>query len=138
MTFDITSLDATEKRGFDVPVVFDENADPVAGFTCVGKNSKEYRAMQRQQQIRAIKRSSVRAAQPDGKTDEGAAFYLDSGEENTMELAVASVIGLFGFSQDGAEMAMSAVNVESLFEKRPTWRDKVIAAIEADANFTKG
>lgn len=139
MTFDISSLDATQESTIDVPVVFDDNGEPVAGFKCVGKDSKEYRTTQRQQQIRAIKRSGVRAnKQPDAKTDEGAAFYLDTGEENTMELAVACVVGLYGFNRGDAPLELTPSNVEALFEKRGSWRDKVQAAIEADANFTKG
>ena len=139
MTFDINALNVSETTSFDVPVVFDDNGEPVAGFKCVGKDSKEYRATQRQQQIRAIKRSSVRAnKQPDAKTNEGAAFYLDTGEENTMELAVACVVGLYGFNRGDAPLELTPANVEALFEKRGSWRDKVQAAIEADANFTKG
>ena len=138
MTTDITSLDSSNQNTFDVPVVFDDNGDEVSGFKVVGKNSIEYRAARRAQEVVGIKRASVRGGkQPDAKTDAGAAYYLDYAAENEVGIAIACVTGWYGFAKDGAEIPLTAEALASVFAKRPTWREKVSAAIEVDANFTK-
>ena len=139
MTFDLDSLDAGTENTFDVPVVFDDNGDAVAGFKVVGKNSLEYRVARRAQEMVGIKRASVRGSkQPDAKTDVGAAYYLDYAAENETGIAVACVVSWYGFAKDGAEIPLTAEALVNVFAKRPTWREKVSSAIEVDANFMKG
>ena len=139
MTFDISSLDKETENSFDVPVVFDADGNAVAGFKVVGKNSAEFRAARRKQEVTAIKRAGVRGGkQPDAKTDDGAAYYLDNAAENELSLAAACVVGLYGFSKDGVALLRTDEVLIDLFSKRPTWREKVSGAIEVDANFIKG
>lgn len=139
MTFDISTLDAETENTFDVPVVFNNDGEAVAGFKVVGKNSAEFRSELRRQEVTAIKRAAIRGGnQVDGKTDEGATTLQDRYDENQLSFTVACVVGLYGFSKDGATLLRTPAAVRDLFAKRPTWREKVAAAIEVEANFTKG
>ena len=132
---DINALASEETPVYDVAVVFDADAHPTAGFKVVGKNSPQYQAKRRQLSLDAVKRSAVRAKKVDTKTDDGAAELIDSIEGNETQLAIACVVAWYGFVNPAE---LSAAALEKVFTARPTWREKVLAAIENDANFSKG
>lgn len=139
MAIDLSTLDASTEVTFDVPVAFDDEGSPVAGFTVVGKNSDQYRAALRKQNVIAVKKSMQRGGKaPDAKTDAGAAQFLDDTTARDLAIAVACVVGWYGFTRAGVDIVCSAEEVAAVFEKRPTWLEKVTSAVGTDANFTQG
>ena len=132
---DINTLESEATPTYDVAVAFASDATPTAGFMVVGKNSPQYQARRRLLSLDGVKRSAVRAKKIDTKTDDGAAELIDSIEGNETELAVACVVSWYGFSNPEVVTSEALLRV---FAARPTWRDKVLAAIENDANFSQG
>jgi hypothetical protein len=139
MTFDLDTLDATTELTFDVPVVFDDVGAAVAGFKVVGKNSTQYQDAKRKQDVVAVKKSMIRGGRtPDAKTDAGAQSFIDDNQARDVAIATACVTDWYGFSKSGADVPLTADALKGVFEKRPTWLEKVISAISTDANFTQG
>lgn len=132
---DINNLTDDDQSVADVPVVFDDDAEPVAGFKIVGKNSVRYQEAQRAIEITAIKRAVIKKQKIDAKTDEGAGQFIDITKENQIKLAVASVVSMYGFKSGDSELKATPEVLEKLFNMRPTWLAKVTAALEADAGF---
>lgn len=118
-----------------VSVMFDEDGGHKAGFEIVGKNSDQYRAVIRETSLVAIKRSVQKSKQIDAKTDEGAAELYDLAESRNMKIAIAVVVGLPGFVDKGVPVQATPALLKSIFEKMPSWQEKVLAALEADSNF---
>ncbi|SDF81696.1 MULTISPECIES: hypothetical protein [unclassified Duganella] len=118
-----------------VPVLFDDDGNQKAGIEIVGKNSEQYRSVIRTTSVVAIKRSQTKKQQIDGKTDTGAGQLYDLGEDRNLKIAVAVTVGLPGFVSGGQPLAVTEANVTVLLKKFPTWVDKIIAALEVDADF---
>lgn len=118
-----------------VSVLFDEEGNHAAGFEIVGKNSEQYRRAIRATSVSAIKRSQTKKQQIDGKTDAGAGQLYDLGEDRNLKIAKAIVVGLPGFVSEGAPLPVSDATLDALFAKFPAWIDKIVAALEVDANF---
>lgn len=135
MMIDISALESETTPVYDVPVVFNDDATPAAGFKVVGKNSPQYQAKRRLLALDGVKRAAVRAKKLDAKTDDGAAELIDSIDGNETALAIACVVEWYGFVNP-AELSADAL--AKVFAARPSWREKVLAAIENDANFSKG
>lgn len=136
--FDISNLTAPAERvTFNVDVMYDEDGNATAGLIIVGKNSPEYQAENHATRAEGYKRSSIRKTAIDTKTDEGANKLIDLIDSNAQRLALAVVVGWYGFTSGGVEVPLDKALVKSSFEKYPTWQDKVSAALEVDANFLK-
>ena len=45
------------------------------------------------------------------------------------------VVDWFGFNKAGEPVAFTVDGLRNMFEIRPTWRDKVLAALENEDNF---
>jgi hypothetical protein len=118
-----------------VSVLFNDDGDHAAGFDIVGKNSDQYRAVIRATSVVAIKRSQTKKQQIDGKTDAGAGQLFDLGEDRNLKIAKAVVVGLPGFVSAGQPLPLTGATLDALFAKFPSWVDKIIAALEVDANF---
>ena len=118
-----------------VGVAFDENGDPTSGFVIVGKDSEQYREAARLLRIAGIRRGSVKATRIDTKTEDGAAEFDRVLRSNEDEIAVAVVTDWFGFSRSGEPLAFSVDALRGVLAKRPTWRDKISAALEAEDSF---
>lgn len=135
--FDIAALLAADaapiEKTFTVSVLFDKDGNHRAGFEIVSKNSEQYQAAIRATTVSAIKRGQTKSLQIDGKTDEGAGTLADLGEKNQMMIAQAVIVGTPGFTNAG--QPLTAAEITALLAKFPTWKDKIIAALEADANF---
>ena len=131
---DITALESDAIPVYDVAVVFDDKATAVAGFKVVGKNSPQYQAKRRQLALEGVKRAAVRAKKVDTKTDDGAAELIDTIDANETDIAIACVVDWYGFVNPAT---ISAGALAKVFAARPTWREKVLAAIENDANFSE-
>jgi hypothetical protein len=123
------------EKTFTVSVLFNEDGDHAAGFEIVGKNSEQYRDIIRATSVVAIKRSQTKKQQIDGKTDAGAGQLFDLGEDRNLKIAKAVVVGLPGFVSRGQPLPVNDANLNALFAKFPSWVDKIIAALEVDANF---
>ena len=137
-TLDLADLDSTAESTFDVPVAFDADGNAIAGFKVVGKNSTKYRNAKRRQDVIAVKKSTQRGGKaPDGKTDEGALQYLEDSTARESAIVRACVVDWYGFTKNGAAIALTDDELVNVFEKRPTWFDKVSASISTDANFTQ-
>ena len=123
------------EKTFTVSTLFNDDGDHAAGFEIVGKNSTQYRDVIRATSVTAIKRSQTKKQQIDGKTDAGAGQLYDLGEDRNLKIAVAVTVGLPGFASAGQPVPATEANVTALLKKFPAWVDKIIAALEVDANF---
>lgn len=132
---DIDTLANDDQTLIDVPVVFDEDAEAIAGFKIVGKNSSRYQDAQRAIEILAIKRAVVKKQKIDAKTDEGAGQFVDITKENQIKVAVAVVVGMYGFKSGGQDVEPNAEILTKIFNSKPTWLQKVTAALENEASF---
>lgn len=136
--FDISLLAdgaAPVEKTHTVTVMFDDEGNHKAGFEIVSKNSGQYQAAIRETSVGAIKRSQQKNKQIDAKTDDGAGELFDLGENRNMKLAMAVVVGLPGFVDKGVPVPVTPQFLKAVFTKFPTWQEKIIAALEADANF---
>lgn len=137
--FDISRLlgenAAPLEKPFVVSVLFDDEGNHKAGFEIVSKNSDQYRDVIRATSVSAIKRSQTKKEQIDAKTEKGAGTLFDLGEDRNQKIAMAVVIGLPGFVSAGQQLPVTGEVLKAIFDKFPVWQDKIIAALEADANF---
>lgn len=123
------------EKPFVVSVLLDEEGNHKAGFEIVSKNSEQYRDVIRATSVSAIRRSQTKKEQIDAKTEKGAGTLYDLGEDRAQKIAMAVVVGLPGFVSNGVQLPVSGEILKALFDKFPTWQDKILAALEADANF---
>ena len=136
--FDLNQLDVVEDNLFSVGVVTNIDGNDECGFLIVGKNSPEFQEASRQVRIDGLKRSSKRKTALDTSTDEGAGAVSKIIETNEMTLATSVVKGWFGFKTNGEDAPFDKAIVSKMLTKFPTWKDKITAALENDANFIKG
>ena len=138
--FSIDNLDdaANSAATFRVAVIVDADGEDKSGFVIVGKNSPEYQAAARAIRIDGLKRSSKRKSALDTSTDEGAGVVAKAIDANELTLAASVVVDWFGFASNGASAAYSKETAAKLLAKYPTWREKITAALDVDANFIKG
>lgn len=137
--FDLDSLDAPqEAQTSRVAVVVNADGEDECGFIVVGKNSEQYQTAQHQIRVEGLKRSAKRKTQIDSSTDQGAAALAKTIERNETTLAKAVVVGWFGFKSGGKEAGFNPAMLDKMFAAKPTWKDKINAHVENEANFTKG
>jgi hypothetical protein len=137
--FDIGNLDAINSvELFRVVVILDANGDDKSGFSIVGKNSAEYQAATHKIRVASLQRASRRKSSLDTTTEEGAAAMADAIDANELALAISVVRDWFGFASNGVTAPFDAQMTAKMLAKFPTWREKISAALEVDANFIKG
>lgn len=134
--FDI-GLSDDNATTYDIPFSFDAEGNVDAGITVVGKNSQQYKDAERATTRAALKKSSVRGRPLDMKKDADAEEFIDQREMTAVALATAVTVGWFGLTNAGAEYAYSPSNAKALYLKNAVVRDKVLAALEEQANFLK-
>ena len=142
-TFDLDNLEGVQRLTAKVPVVVNSDGEDVSGFIILGKDSDEFQEVQKQLRIEGVKKSAKRKTMIDASTDDGATKLGELIADNERRLALSVVIDWFGFTRKDSEGAQVAVPfdkalVEHMFTVKPTWQAKVMAALEVDANFTKG
>jgi hypothetical protein len=120
-----------------VGITFDDEGEPLVGFVIVSKDSKAYRDTASRLRAAGIKRQANKRSRIDTTTDEGAVEFADVLESNEFELAFAVVVDWFGFTDKGQPVPFNKNVVRQMFEKRPSWRERVSAALEAEENFLK-
>jgi hypothetical protein len=133
-------LDApvVQEPTFNVGVILDADGEDVTGFTVVGKNSPEYQEAARKIRVRTLQRSSKRKTAIDMSTEDGAAIIAKTIEENELALSVSVLKDWFGFGSGGTVAPFDKTKATALLVRFPTWREKIAAALEVDANFLKG
>jgi hypothetical protein len=137
--FDITNLTtaAAAPVTFNVDLMFDKDGEPIAGLIVVGKNSPEYQAENHAIRTEGYQRSARRKTAIDASTDDGAEQLVSLIDANQKRLALAVVVGWYGFSKEGQPAPFDKGVVSAAFDKYPTWLDRTSAALEVDANFLK-
>jgi hypothetical protein len=135
--FDIALLASPEKiaKVHTVEVAHDDDGNMLAGFDIVGKNSTQYRDVIRATSVTAIKRSQTKKEQIDAKTEKGAGTLYDLGEDRNRKIAIAVVVAAPGFVSNGQPVELTEGFLNLCFDAQPTWQEKILAALEADANF---
>lgn len=134
--FDIFNLTAPAVRVTKkVDLVYDDEGNATAGFIIVGKDSPEYRNESHAIRTEGTKRSAVLKKQIDTKTDAGAGQLIDLVDNNTQRLAVAVVVGWYGYTNNGVEVPLDKALVKAAYDKFSTWEVKVMAALEVDSDF---
>jgi len=122
---------------YDVPFHFDAEGNADAYITVVGKNSQQYKDAERTTTRVALKKSAVRGRPLDMKKDSDAEEFIDQREVTNVAIAAAVTVGWFGLTDKGVEYPFSAANAKALYTKHAVVRDKVLAAVEDQANFLK-
>ncbi|HEX8610135.1 MAG TPA: hypothetical protein VF800_02510 [Telluria sp.] len=136
--FDISNFTAPAAQvTFKVPVMFDDDGEPTHGFIIVGKNSDEHRNEWAAVRAEGRQRSANRRTAIDETKIEGAEKLVSLIDSNNKRLAVAVVVGWYGFTSAGAPAPFNKALVEAAFNKYPTWQERVQIAMEDDANFLK-
>lgn len=134
-SFDIDSLNGSAAMTTKVGLVFDDEGEPTVGFVIVGKDSDAYRAAERRLSTVNVVRHSTKSQRIDGKTLDGAATLVDLGDARITDLTASVVVDWFGFTRAGEPIAFSAEGLRNMFKVKPTWRDKIAAALENDDAF---
>lgn len=137
--FDVENLDNDELNQieFKCSVVDDVDGESVSGFIIVGKNSQQYQDANHTIRSSNIKRASKRKTQIDASTDQGAELVSKTVSQNERSTALAVIVGWYGFTKAGVPMEFDKAVVEKMLAKFPQWQNKVIAALDVDANFMK-
>lgn len=138
-SFDLSSLDAVGAAPLTarVTLIADADGEPVSGLIIVNKDSDEYQGENAKLRTEGLQRSAKRQTQIDAKTEEGAVALNSLITGNETRLALSVVVGWFGFSSNGEDAPFNKATVAKMFAMKPTWQAKTLAALEADANFTK-
>jgi hypothetical protein len=126
----------TARELIDVPLMFDKEDNPTDGFKVVGQDSPEYQKVDREYKLAGVKKAARRGRGIDAKTDTGAEELVNVLAKRDMALIVACTQELYGFTEDGLPAPLSEVTFEKIFKARPTWKAKVLAAIEEERGFT--
>ncbi len=137
--FDFDELDTVDYGSIThrVAVREDSEGNPISGFIIVGKNSPQYLTVTGNVRTANIQRSAKRGRAIETATKEGAALVSKTVVANDKAIALAVVVDWFGMTKGGKPMEFSKEAVLRAFQKLPTWQNKVLAALEVDANFTK-
>ena len=137
--FDLAQLTGpVEEVLHTVAVITDIDGNDKCGFYIVGKNSPEFQEATRLVRIDGLKRSAKRKTALDTSTDEGAGAVAKMIEANDITLASSVVKGWFGFESNGATALFDKAVIPNMLTRMPTWREKITAALENEANFLKG
>jgi len=120
-----------------VAVGWDEEGEPTEGFVIVGKDSDEYQKTLGHQRQKAIRRQAVKRTRFDLKSEEGAEQLDSTLRQNEFEMAAAVVVDWFGFTVKGQPAPFSKERVVQILAVKPSWKDRIIAALEDEAAFLK-
>jgi hypothetical protein len=120
-----------------VAVNWDEDGEPSDGFIIVGKDSDEYQRTLSGQRQKAIRRQAVKRTRFDLKSEEGAEQLDATLRQNEFEIAAAVVVGWFGFTVNGQPAPFVRERVTQILAVKPSWKDRILAALEDEASFLK-
>lgn len=134
---DLNDLENEQQDPIDVPMLFDDNGDPTDGFKVLGSNSQKYQDADRKWKLWNVKKSARRGRGVDAATENGASELVDMIAKREFSIASACIVEIYGFTIGGAAAALNDATLTAIFTKRPTWRSKVVAAIESEQLFIK-
>lgn len=120
-----------------VAIAWDEDGEPTDGFIIVGKDSDEYQRTISGQRQKAIRRQAVKRTRFDLKSEEGAEQLDATLRQNEFEIAAAVVVGWFGFTSKGQPAPFVKERVTQILAVKPSWKDRILAALEDEAGFLK-
>jgi hypothetical protein len=126
-----------EQDPIDVPLLFDDEGVPTDGFKVIGADSDQYQAADRDWKLKNVKKVARMGRGIDSKTNEGATELLNQMAKREFAIAKACIVGIYGFTSEGKPATLNEETLTTIFKARPTWRVKVVAAIEAEQVFTK-
>lgn len=133
--FDLALIDKPEAITHRVPVMLDDDGEGIVGFVIVSKDTPQYIAVAQRLRVSGIKRQAVKGERIDTGTDAGALQFDNMVRDNETELAASVVVDWFGFTNGGAPAAFDPAMVRNALAARPSWRNKVMIALEVEANF---
>ncbi|MFS2047567.1 hypothetical protein ACEN9J_03165 [Variovorax sp. Varisp41] len=105
------------------------------GFRVVGPASDQYQAVDREIQIVNVRDAVKQRATLDLKTDKGAELVVDTGADRRLRIVRACTVGWYGFKDGGQDFPFTPENLDRMLKARPNWVNRLIAAIEDEANF---
>jgi hypothetical protein len=133
--FNLNNLSSIATVTHKCAVIVDTDGNPLAGFEMVGKNSAQYREVQRQLRVEGLQRSAKRKEAVDTSTPDGAAVVIEAVDSSNLRTACAVITGWFGFGDGTNPAPFDASKLESIFTQMPTWKDQVLADLDKEANF---
>lgn len=130
-------LEAQDKP-FDLVLQRDADSNATAGLYVQSPNAEDVQDVQNRLIAEGLRKSALRGAPIDLKNEDDAAQHVADSEARKTEVALAAVSGWYGIVRHGEPVAFSRDSLRELFNKRPSWRDRVLAALDNEANFTRG
>lgn len=138
MKFDLASLEAAATATFNVDVGKRDDGSPV-GFVVKGPDSEEYEGAIRAVKMVGVKDSATRKEALDMATERGAEIVVDGVAKRDQLVLANCVVGWYGFTLGETEEApFTKENFERVLRAKPSWRDRLLAEIENEANFVAG
>ena len=130
----VTNVEANQNITADVVFEYNKDGTPKTGLKIVGPDSVQYLNAQVANRVRNRKRNAT-GQTIDLKTDEGQLEIENVTKENLFSVAVAVTVDWFGFTNGGQPAAFDIEQVKKIFAAKPSWQDKVIAALDREADF---
>ena len=134
---ELGKLEVKNTELIDVPLMFDDEGEAIAGFKVVSADSDDYQDVERAYRISGVKKAARRGRGIDAKTDTGANELVDVLAKRERAILIACIKEQYGFTDGGQLAPLTPDTLDDIFTKRPTWRIKVLAAIESDQVFIK-
>lgn len=134
---ELKELEQDAKELIDVALVLDDDGKPKSGFKVVGADSPEYQEADRAWRVRNVQKSARRGHAIQAATENGAAELVNIAQKREFAIASACIKEIYGFTIDGEPAPLSEETLKTIFGKKPTWRLRVVMAIEAEQVFTK-
>ena len=128
---------AVKEEPIDMPLLFDADGEPTDGFKIVGANSDQYQEADRIWKVKNVRKSARRGRGIEASTETGASELVDLIAKREEAIAAACIVGVYGFTIGGMPAELNEATLKSIWAKKPTWRSKVVAAIENEALFIK-
>jgi hypothetical protein len=122
----------------DVPLMFDAEGNPTDGFKVVGANSEQYQEADRAWKLANVRKSARRGRGIEASTETGARELVDLIAKREAAICAACIVEIYGFTIDGQLAPLHDETLKAIFSRRPTWRAKVVAAVESEQVFTQG
>lgn len=134
---ELKDLEQDAKEPIDVALVLDDEGKPESGFKVLGSDSPEYQEADRQFKVRNVQKSARRGHAIQAATENGASELVNLVAKREFAIALACIVGIYGFTDKGLPMGLSEETLKAIFGKKPTWRTRVVMAIEAEQVFSK-
>src|SRR3990167_8497248 len=133
---DISRTKKATAEPIDVPVKFDEERNPIEGFKVLGANSEQYQDESRKWHTQAVRKSAQRGRGINAMAETGAQEIVDQVAKREFAIVLACMVEIYGLTIDGVPAQANEEDLKVLFREFPTWRPKIMIAIEAEQVFT--